>query len=130
MTMRTATQKRTACPRDCPDACGLIVTIENGQVVRLRGDPDHPITQGFICGRTTRFTEQQNSPERLTKPLLRRAKDAEFEEISGSDALDLIANKMLQYRHETGGASILQFRCGGSLGIMKQVGDSFFDSAR
>lgn len=127
MMMQTATQKRTACPRDCPDACGLIVTIENGQVVRLQGDPDHPITQGFICGRTARYTERQNSPERLSKPLLRRAKGTDFEEISGDEALDLIAERMLRYRQESGGASILQYRCGGSLGIMKHVGDYFFE---
>ena len=93
----------------------------------MQGDPDHPVTQGFICGRTTRFTERQNSRERLTKPLLRRSKSAEFEEIAWADVLDLVAEKMLQYRRESGSESILQYRCGGSLGIMKHVGDYFFE---
>lgn len=120
-------QKKTACPRDCPDACGLIVTVDNGRVVKLQGDPDHPITQGFICGRTSRFPAQQYSTERLTKPLLRRTKGGDFEEISWTAALDLLAEKMVQFRDESGAASILQYRCGGSLGMMKHVGDYFFE---
>lgn len=125
--MTNTIQKKTACPRDCPDACGLIATIENGRVIKLSGDPDHPITQGFICGRTSRYPAQQYSTERLTKPLLRRTKDTDFEEISWKEALDLLAEKMLQFRDESGGASILQYRCGGSLGMMKHVGDYFFE---
>ena len=125
--MESITKKKTACPRDCPDACGLIVTIENGRVVRLQGDPAHPITQGFICQRTSRFPDQQNSQERLTRPLVRRSKGGELEEIDWSEALDLLANKMRQIRDESGGASIFHHRCGGSMGIMKHVGDHFFE---
>ena len=124
--MQMRIQKKTACPRDCPDACGLIATIENGQVVRLQGDPNHPITQGFICGRTSRFPAQQS--ERLKRPLMRRRKGAGFEEIQWKRALDLVADKMLRFRAESGAASILQYRCGGSLGIMKHVGDYFFEA--
>ncbi|MFY9256103.1 MAG: molybdopterin-dependent oxidoreductase [Fuerstiella sp.] len=125
--MQNTIKKKTACPRDCPDACGLIVTIENGQVVRLQGDPDHPITQGFICQRTSRFPDRQNSPSRLNRPLLRRHKGGEFEEITWTEALDLVAQKMLQFREESGAESIVHYRCGGSLGIMKHVGDYFFE---
>ena len=119
-------RKKTACPRDCPDACGLIVTIEDERVVRLQGDPDHPITQGFICQRTSRFPDRQNSKARLTKPLLRSHKGGEFQQIDWNDALDLLADRMLTFRRESGSESIFQYRCGGSLGIMKHVGDYFF----
>ncbi len=124
--MENVIQKKTACPRDCPDACGLIATIENGRVVRLQGDPDHPVTQGFICHRTSRFPDRQNSATRLTKPLLRRSKGADFEEIGWDAALDLLAEKMQTFQNESGAESILQYRCGGSLGMMKHVGDYFF----
>ena len=100
--MENTIKKKTACPRDCPDACGLIATIENGKVVRLQGDPDHPITQGFICQRTSRFPDRQNSSMRLTKPLLRRHKGGEFEEIGWTEAFDLVAEKMLKFRAESG----------------------------
>ncbi len=123
----TTTQHKTACTRDCPDACGLIATVENGTVVRLDGDPDHPVTQGFICGRTRRFPERQNSSERLTKPLLRRQKSGSFDAIEWPAALDLAAENLIRFKQESGGTSIMQYRCGGSLGIMKHVGDYFFE---
>jgi anaerobic selenocysteine-containing dehydrogenase len=79
--MQNIVQKKTACTRDCPDACGLIVTIDNGRVVRYQCDPDHPVTQGFICQRTSRFPDGQYSRHRLLKPLRRRHKGSDVEEI-------------------------------------------------
>lgn len=125
--MQNSIVKKTACPRDCPDACGLLVTIENGRVTRLQGDPDHPVTQGFICQRTSRYPDRQNSAERLTSPLIRRSKSAEFEKIGWDEALDVLADRMRQFIDESGGASIFHHRCGGSMGIMKHVGDHFFE---
>ncbi len=118
---------RTACTRDCPDACSIIATVEDGRVVQLQGDPDHPITRGFLCHRTSRFLERQYSPDRLTRPLWRKSRSDEFAEISWSDALDLMAEQMCHFRDKSGGASILQYRCGGSLGALKHVGDYFFE---
>lgn len=117
---------RTACTRDCPDACGIIATVEDGKVVKLQGDPKHPITKGFLCHRTSRFLERQYSPNRLLTPLLRKEKSGTTEEISLNDALDLAAEKLRHFRDRFGGQSIMQYRCGGSIGIMKQLGDYFF----
>ncbi len=116
--------RQTACNRDCPDACGLIATIENGRVVRLQGDPDHPVTRGFLCHRTSRFLERQYDPDRLTVPLMRR--DGELRPTSWDKALRRIAGTMLRIRAESGGEAILHYRCGGSMGIMKHVSDYFF----
>ncbi|MBM3495463.1 MAG: hypothetical protein FJX72_14245, partial [Armatimonadetes bacterium] len=52
-----AETRRTACSRDCPDACGVLATVEDGRVVDLRGDPDHPVTRGFLCFRTSRYLD-------------------------------------------------------------------------
>lgn len=125
MTTTTTIQKRTACNRDCPDACGIIATIQDDRVVRLQGDPDHPVTRGFLCHRTSRFLSRQYHPERLTTPLLRRGD--QFEPISWDAALDQIASQMLKIRRESGPAAILNYRSGGSLGLMKHVTDYFFD---
>ena len=54
---------RTACTRDCPDACGIVATVEDGRVVRLQVDPHHPVTRGFLCYRTSRFLERQYAPD-------------------------------------------------------------------
>jgi anaerobic selenocysteine-containing dehydrogenase len=116
---------RTVCNRDCPDACGLIATVEDGRLTRLAGDPDHPVTKGFICFRTSRFPEFQNSAERITKPLLRTGTG--FTEISWEAALDLAATELVKIREESGPAAILHYRSGGSLGLLKSVVDYFFE---
>lgn len=123
----TSTTKilHTACNRDCPDACGIVATVESGRVVRIQGDPNHPVTKGFLCHRTSRFLERQYDPDRLTQPLLRRG--SAFEPISWEDAMQRIASKMIQIRDESGPAAILHYRCGGSMGIMKHVTDYFFE---
>ena len=125
MSSNNTIKKRTACNRDCPDACGLIATIEDNRVVQLQGDPEHPVTQGFLCHRTSRFLERQYDPDRITTPLIRRS--SEFHSISWDEALGLIADKMLQIKTESGAATILHYRCGGTMGMMKHVTDYFFE---
>ena len=121
--MSTSTVQ-TACNRDCPDACEIIATLTNGRITRLRGSSRHPITQGFLCHRTSRFLDRQYSPERLNKPLWRHRND--FRPISWNEALDRIAERMLRIREESGPAALMHYRCGGSMGIMKHVTDWFF----
>ena len=116
---------RTTCNRDCPDACGIVATVDDGRVVKIQGDPDHPVTQGFLCYRTSRFLERQYDPDRVTAPLLRR--NGTFRPVSWDDALDLIAEKMLRIKSESGGAAILHYRSGGTLGVMKFLSDRFFE---
>jgi anaerobic selenocysteine-containing dehydrogenase len=118
--------RRTLCNRDCPDACSIVATVEEGRVVRLQGDKEHPVTRGFLCHRTSRFLERQYDPGRLTTPLRRRGD--ELVPVSWEEALDEIAGAMLRIREESGGAAILHYRCGGSLGMMKRVSDGFFEA--
>lgn len=118
-------QRRTTCNRDCPDACGIVATVEDGRVVDLRGDPEHPVTRGFLCFRTSRFLERQYSPERVTTPLLRRGDG--FVPISMQAALDLVAERLLRIRAESGPAAIFHYRSGGSLGLLKAMADRFFE---
>ncbi|MFK7742996.1 MAG: molybdopterin-dependent oxidoreductase [Planctomycetota bacterium] len=121
----TEQQLRTTCNRDCPDACGILATVRDGVVTKLEGDPKHPITRGFLCFRTSRFTELQYSDQRVTEPLIRR--DGQLVPASWDEALDLIASRMQTLRAESGPASIFHYRSGGSLGILKHLTDRFFD---
>ncbi|WP_044965047.1 molybdopterin-containing oxidoreductase family protein [Sorangium cellulosum] len=116
--------RKTTCNRDCPDACSIVATVEDGRVVRLGGDPDHPITRGFLCYRTSRFLETQYSPERLTTPLLR--KGGELTPVSWEEALDTAAERLLTIRRESGPAAIFHYRSGGSLGMLTGIADAFF----
>ncbi len=118
-------QVRTTCNRDCPDACGIVATVENGRIIKIQGDPDHPVTQGFLCYRTSRFLERQYDPDRVVTPLIRKGGD--FREASWDEALDLIAERMLRIKTESGGAAILHYRSGGTLGILKFLTDRFFE---
>ena len=115
---------RTTCNRDCPDACGMVATVEGSKVVALQGDPAHPVTRGFLCYRTSRFLERQYDPDRVLTPLLRR--NGSFVPIGWDDALDLVAERMLRIKTESGAAAILHYRSGGSLGLVKHVSDWFF----
>src|SRR5438105_15140863 len=116
---------KTVCNRDCPDACGLVATVEDGRLVKLGGDPGHPVTKGFICYRTSHFPERQSSADRITRPLVR--KDGRLVPTSWGEALDVVATRLLAIRAESGPAAILHYKSGGSLGLLKSVVDRFFE---
>ena len=82
---------RATCPLDCPDACSLLLTLEEGRLLRVEGDPRHPITQGFACAKTYRYPERVR--ERLLYPLRRvgRKGEGKFVRVSWEEALDEIA---------------------------------------
>ncbi len=72
---------KSVCPKDCPDSCGMLSYVEDGRITRVSGDPAHPITQGFLCGRYQHYEEVIYHPERLLYPLYRADKSAEFQRI-------------------------------------------------
>jgi anaerobic selenocysteine-containing dehydrogenase len=120
------TTARTLCNRDCPDTCGIVATVRDGRVVKLAGDPDHPVTRGFLCWRTNHFLELQYGPARLTTPL-RRDPDGVHRPVSWDQALDFVAQRLLAIRAESGPAAIFHYRSGGSLGLTKALVDWFFE---
>jgi anaerobic selenocysteine-containing dehydrogenase len=116
--------RKTLCNRDCPDVCSIVAHVEDGRVARLQGDPDHPITQGFLCYRTNHFLPLQYSPDRVTRPL--RRKNGELVPIGWDEALDFAAEKLTAILRESGPAAIFHYRSGGSLGLLKHLSDYFF----
>ncbi len=115
---------RTTCPLDCWDACGMLAHVENGRVVRLEGDPDHPVARGALCARTYRYPERVESPERIVYPLLRGA--AGFRRIGWDEALDLCCARLNRKRREGRTHSILHVQSAGSMGIVKDLSRRFF----
>ncbi|HKS06399.1 MAG TPA: molybdopterin oxidoreductase family protein [Gemmatimonadaceae bacterium] len=112
---------RGACPHDCPDTCATIVTVEDGKATRIQGDPDHPVTQGFLCAKVNRYLERTYHPERLQHPLRRVGKKGEgtFERVSWDDALDDIATRLRATIDEHGAQSVLPYSYAGTMGYLQ-----------
>ena len=87
---------RTACPHDCPDTCGMLVTVKDGVAVKIQGDPTMPFTEGTLCTKVTHYLERTYSPDRVLFPRKRIGKKGEgrFRRISWDEALDEIAAKL------------------------------------
>jgi len=85
------------------------VQVENGRATKLRGDPDHPVTRGFLCGKVAKYLDREYSPERLLYPLKRVGEkgDGRFERISWDAALDTIATRLGAIAEEFGPEAIL-----------------------
>jgi anaerobic selenocysteine-containing dehydrogenase len=116
------TTVRTACPLDCPDACTLDVTVEQGRIQKIDGGDDNPVTRHFICAKVRRFAERVYGEDRVLYPAVR--KDAKgqgtFLRVTWDEALDLIARRMQEIKGTHGGEAILPFYYGGSNGPLTQ----------
>jgi len=129
-----------ACPHDCPDACGVLIRVEDGRAVKIQGDPSHPVTRGFLCAKVAKYLDRVYSPDRVLYPLRRiRAKGpgppeggtssgggapcgSSFERISWDQALAEIATRFQQISAEFGSEAILPYSYGGTLGALNNAG--------
>ena len=98
-------------------------------MVKLEGDPDHPFTRGFLCGKVSRYDERVYSPQRLLHPLKRTGPKGtgRFQRISWDEALDTIAARFRKMAQDHGGESILPYSYGGTMGVVQRnAGHRFF----
>ena len=131
-----------ACPHDCPDACGVLITVENGRATKIQGDPAHPVTRGFLCGKVAKYLDRVYSPDRVLYPMRRIAPKGAAEaqrsfaphgqpgaavptqagqtwqRITWDDALDEIASRFRSVVDEFGPEAILPYSYGGPLGAL------------
>jgi anaerobic selenocysteine-containing dehydrogenase len=116
--------RHSVCALDCPDCCSLLVTVEDGRGTRLRGDPAHPITRGFLCGKVAQYLEREYSPGRLLYPQRRIGAKGEgrFERISWDEALDTIAARLKSVAAEFGPEAILPYSYAGTMGMLNGNG--------
>lgn len=108
------------CPLDCPDTCGLLLHKENGKIVKVAGNPDHPITKGAICNKVRNMAERVYHPERLQYPMRRVGAKGEgkFERISWDEAIHEITGKFKSISAKYGSESILPYSFYGNMGIL------------
>jgi len=116
--------RHSVCALDCPDACSLLVHIEDGRATRLRGNPAHPVTRGFLCGKVAQYLEREYSPGRLLFPQKRTGAKGEgrFTRISWDEALDTIARRLAAIAQEHGSESILPYSYAGTMGLLNNAG--------
>jgi len=134
-----------ACPHDCPDACGVLITVEDGRATKIQGDPEHPVTRGFLCAKVAKYLDRVYSPERVLYPMRRvapkgpvagqrscaphdRVEDPvpheqspraqTWRRISWAEALDEIASRFRAITSEFGSEAILPYSFGGTLGAL------------
>jgi anaerobic selenocysteine-containing dehydrogenase len=117
------------CTLDCPDSCGVLVTVDtaSGRAVKVQGDPAHPVTRGFLCGKVAKYLDRVYAPDRLLYPMKRKAgvakgalvrgKETEaFERVSWDEALGTIAGRLKQVAEEFGPESVLPYSYAGTIG--------------
>ena len=110
-----------ACPHDCPDTCSMLVTVEDGRAVQVEGDPEHPITAGFLCGKVSNYLDRVYAPDRILHPLVRDGAKGggHFREVSWDEALDRVAGELSRVRDEHGGEAILPYSYAGTQGLIQ-----------
>jgi anaerobic selenocysteine-containing dehydrogenase len=131
-----------ACPHDCPDACGVLITVEDGRATKIKGDPAHPMTRGFLCAKVAKYLDRVYSPARVLYPMRRVGPKGprprsfapghatapvppethpEWRRITWDEALDEITSRFKQIIAESGSEAILPFSFGGTLGMLNSA---------
>ena len=120
MSAATAHTVHAACPHDCPDTCALRVTVEDGRVVRIQGDPEHAATQGVLCTKVSRYAERTYHPERVLHPLKRVGPKGRGEvvRVSWDEALGDIAARLAAIAARDPQA-ILPYSYAGTMGLVQ-----------
>ena len=121
--------KRSACPYDCPDSCGLLVETDGTTVYQVKGDPAHPVTRGFLCRKMVHYERTVHSPERILTPLRRIGKKGEgkFESISWEEAVSEITGRWKELIARFGAQAILPYSYAGTEHkIQFSAGHAFF----
>ncbi|WP_022666612.1 molybdopterin-containing oxidoreductase family protein [Desulfospira joergensenii] len=119
----------SVCTKDCPDACGLLVKVEQGKITKVKGDPDHPFTRGFICKKAKFFPDHVHNKDRILTPLKRKGPkgSGQFEPISWDEALDRVTDQIQKVCSDFGAQAILPYHFAGHMGIVQQhAGHAFF----
>lgn len=121
---------KSVCPYDCPDACGLIVSVDNNKVISVRGDRAHAFTRGTLCPKMAHYEKVIHSPLRLKYPMKRVGKkgigEDQYTRISWDEALDAIVNNFKETIDTYGSESILRYSYAGTMGVIQSPAADYF----
>ena len=109
-----------ACPHDCPDTCSLVTTVQDGVATKVQGNPDHPMTDGVLCAKVSRYTERTYHPDRLLYPMKRTGPkgSGQFARIGWDEALDTIASRLAPLI-ATRPEKLLPYSYAGTMGLIQ-----------
>lgn len=122
-----------ACPHDCPDACAVLITVDDGRAIKIQGDPEHPVTRGFLCAKVAKYLDRVYSPGRVLYPMRRVvakgpntaaggcATQSIWQRISWDEALDEISTRLKKIADEFGPEAVLPYSYGGTLGVLNNA---------
>lgn len=115
-----------ACPHDCPDTCSwqVAVNTSSGEAVDIWGHPDHPITQGRLCGKVDRYLDRTYHADRLLRPLKRVGTkgSGEFVPVSWDEAIADVADNLQRVIDTYGAEAVLQYSYAGTMGLLQSEG--------
>lgn len=117
----TTTLIRGCCPHDCPDTCATITEVRDGRAVAFYANPEHPITQGWLCAKVRPYLERVYSPDRLLYPLRRTGTkgSGSWKRIDWDEAIATISERWKAIIAEYGAAAILPYSYSGTLGLLQ-----------
>ncbi|MGE9899381.1 molybdopterin-containing oxidoreductase family protein [Mitsuokella multacida] len=112
--------KPSVCPYDCPDCCGLLITVEDGKAVCVAGDPEHAFTRGTLCPKMAHYERTVHSAKRIMTPLRRVGQKGEgrFSPIGWDEAIEEIARRWHGIIKEYGAEAILPYSYAGTMGTI------------
>ena len=120
-----------ACPHDCPDTCAMIYETQQGRLVEVRGNKEHPMTRGGLCVKLKDFADHHANPDRLLYPLKRSGPKGskEFKRISWDEAISEIGARWREIIAEHGAQAIMPYSYPGNMGPVQGInsGDPFFN---
>ena len=109
-----------ACPHDCPDTCSLLTTVQDGVAIKVQGNPNHPLTDGVLCTKVSRYTERTYHPDRVLHPMKRVGPkgSGQFQQVSWDAALSDIATRLkaIADKHPE---RILPYSYAGTMGMVQ-----------
>jgi anaerobic selenocysteine-containing dehydrogenase len=111
----------TICALDCPDACALDITVEDGKVTHLAGNREHPVTKGFACAKMAKYPQRQEQSDRVLVPMRRIGPkgSGQFEPIRWETAIDEIAERLKGVLEKHGAQTVLPYAYGGTMGVLQ-----------
>ena len=120
-----------ACPHDCPDTCAMVYEVEDGKLVDVKGNKEHPITRGALCVKLKDFHDHHANPDRLMYPLRRTGPKGskQYERITWDEAIAEIGTRWREIIAEYGAQAIMPLSYLGNMGLVQGInsGDPFFN---